>query len=282
NERLSGFTNNKIEIDANISSQFISALLLIAPVLPDGLEIELLGNVSSEPYIKMTLEIMRHFGISSKWNKNIIKVKKQKYLSTEYSVEADWSAAAYWYSMVALSDNAAIFLKGLKSQSLQGDSIIKELFLPFGVVTEFSNTGVFITKEYEELPSTPQILDFSANPDIAQTIIVVCAAKKANYKFTGLESLRIKETDRIQALQNELKKYNIDFFEETKGIYKIEGTFNASAVPLIESYNDHRMLMSFAPLALCNNKIMLSNPTCVKKSYPDFWNDIKMCGFKIL
>ena len=230
----------------------------------------------------MTLEIMRHFGVKSQWLTNVIIVKNQKYIPSEYNVESDWSSAAYWYSMIALSDDSAVFLKGLKRKTIQGDTIIKDLFLPFSVITEFSNNGIFISKGTECLPDTYKIIDFSSNPDLAQTFIVLCAAKNAKYKFTGLESLRIKETDRIKALQNELIKFNVDLAEETSEIFVLKGIFNSKAIPLIETYNDHRMAMSFAPLALVCDKIMINNPLCVKKSYPDFWKHLKKCGFKTL
>jgi 3-phosphoshikimate 1-carboxyvinyltransferase len=279
NGDLSIFKRNKIKIQANISSQFISAILMIAPLLPYGLEIELDGNISSIPYIEMTRGIMRNFGIISEWHNNTIIIKKQDYIPAEYTIESDWSNAACWYSMAALSEDTTIFLKGLKRNSFQGDAIIKEWLLPFGVITEFSDTGAFITKDCENLSKLPAIIDFSANPDLAQTMIVLCAAKGASCKFTGLESLRIKETDRIQALQNELIKFNISLVEDIHGIFNINGTFNSNAYSYIESYNDHRMAMAFAPLALKCGKISINNPYCVKKSYPALWEDIEITGF---
>jgi len=273
------FKRNKIKIQANISSQFVSAILMIAPLLPYGLEIELDGNISSIPYIEMTRGIMRHFGITSEWLDNTIIIKKQDYIPAEYTIESDWSSAACWYSMAALSEDTNVFLKGLKRNSFQGDAIIKEWFLPFGIITEFSDTGAFITKDSENLLKLPAVIDFSANPDLAPTIIVLCAVKGALCKFTGLESLRMKETDRIQALQNELIKFNVSLVEDTHGIFNIHGAFNANASSYIETYNDHRMAMAFAPLTLKCRKISINNPSCVKKSYPALWEDIEIAGF---
>ena len=272
---------NILKLSANISSQYISALLLIASELPDGIDIEMEGAVSSKPYIDMTLGIMRHFGIDSNYKGNKISIKKQSYIPCEYTIESDWSSASYWYAMSALANDPAVFLKGLKRRSLQGDSIIQEWFKPFGIVTEFSDTGAFITKGKEDLSALPEIIDFSDHPDLAQTIIVLCAAKNIKSRFTGLESLRIKETDRIKALQNELMKFDVHFYEDSKGVYILSGDFNTKISPIIETYNDHRMAMAFAPLALVCKEICINNPSCVKKSYTAFWEDLKIAGFNI-
>ena len=281
NGSISEFTTNKIRISANISSQFISALLLIAPTLPLGLEIELEEKISSTPYILMTLEIMQQFGIVSEFVGNFIRIEKQNYIQSEINIEPDWSNAAYWYSMAVLSNDPAIFLKGLKRKSLQGDSIIKEIFLPLGINTEFSDNGAFITKSNEYILKFPDMIDFSDNPDLAQTLIVLCAAKGVKCKFTGLESLKIKETDRIKALQNEIAKFDISLIEEKKGLYYNNGFFNINASPVIETYNDHRMAMAFAPLSLLCKNITIKEPQCVMKSYPGFWKDLKLAGFVI-
>lgn len=276
--RESNFTKNKISIKADISSQFISALLMIAPVLPEGLEIEFTENVISRPYIEMTLAIMHHFGIERECNTCGVKIYKQNYQATTYTAESDWSCASYWYLIAALSKDPAIFLKGLKRQSFQGDAIVQKLFKPFGIITEFSDAGAFITKSDEDFSIIPTTIDFTDNPDIAQTYIVLCAAKNIHCKFTGLQSLRIKETDRIQALQNELKKFSIQFIEKEFNVFSLHGKFNP--VPaIINTYNDHRMAMAFAPLALLCHELKITNPLCVEKSYPSFWNDIKVTGF---
>jgi 3-phosphoshikimate 1-carboxyvinyltransferase len=276
----SNFTKNKIKINTDISSQFISALLMIAPLLPNGIEIEFTGKIVSLPYIEMTLSIMQHFGIEAKYSEKGINIKKQDYQPATYIIESDWSCASYWYMIAALSNDPAIFLKGLKRQSFQGDSVIQEWFKPFGIITEFSDTGVFITKTNQDFSALPDIIDFTENPDIAQTMIVLSAAKSLKCKFTGLESLRIKETDRIDALQKELEKFDIQLKEEKNNVFSIAGTFNFSSAT-IETYNDHRMAMAFAPLALIIPKINISNPNCVEKSYPGFWVALEKVGFSI-
>jgi 3-phosphoshikimate 1-carboxyvinyltransferase len=276
----SNFTKNKISIKADVSSQFISALLMIAPVLPEGLKIEFSGKIISRPYIEMTLAIMHQFGIEVECSDSGIKIHKQNYQPTTYTVESDWSCASYWYLIAALSNDPAIFLKGLKRQSFQGDAIVQELFKPFGIITEFSDTGAFITKTDEDFSIIPTTIDFTEYPDLAQTYIVLCAAKNIHFKFTGLQSLRIKETDRILALQNELKKFSIQFIEKEFNVFSIHGKFNP--VPaIINTYNDHRMAMAFAPLALLCHELKITNPLCVEKSYPTFWEDLEESGFSI-
>ncbi|HNW98842.1 MAG TPA: 3-phosphoshikimate 1-carboxyvinyltransferase [Bacteroidales bacterium] len=270
-----------IKIPANISSQFISSLLMIAPVLENGMNMVLVGDISSKPYIEMTLSIMKHFGIEYLWEGNKISIRNQNYIPAEYNVESDWTNASYWYSIVALAKNAAIFLKGLKRNSFQGDAVISKWFEPFGVVSEFTDKGVFITKGVEDFSKFPRIIDFSANPDLAQTIIVLAAATDISCRFTGLESLRIKETDRIAALQNELKKFNVHFIEEAKDIYILKNNFNKNNSPEIATYNDHRMAMSFAPLAVICKELSIAEPEVVEKSYPRFWDDLKLAGFEI-
>jgi 3-phosphoshikimate 1-carboxyvinyltransferase len=278
NGSISNFTKNNIRITSDISSQFISALLMIAPVLPEGLIIEFSEKPVSRPYIEMTLAIMKHFGIVGKCSANGITISKQNYKSTTYTIESDWSCASYWYLIAALAKDPAVFLKGLKRQSFQGDSVVQELFKPFGIITEFSDTGAFITKADEDFSSIPSTIDFTDNPDLAQTFIVLCAAKNIQCKFTGLQSLKIKETNRIQALKNELKKFNVIFNEEVANVFSLHGKFNP--VPaIIETHNDHRMAMAFAPLAILCPEIKITNPGCVEKSYPTFWNDIEKTGF---
>ena len=277
----SNLIKNKIRINADISSQFISALLMIAPVLPDGLEIEFINNIISRPYIDMTLAIMHQFGIEAICTERSIKILKQNYKPTAYSIESDWTCASYWYMIAALSTDPAIFLKGLKSKSFQGDSIATKWFLPFGIVTEFSDTGAFLTKTTEDFTTIPDIFDFTDYPDLAQTFIVLCAAKNIRCKFTGLQSLRVKETDRIQALQNELENFSVQFREETSGIFSLNGVFKPSQA-IIETYNDHRMAMAFAPLALLCPQLTISNPSCIEKSYPSFWENMEETGFPII
>lgn len=281
NGSLSTLNKKEIQIPANISSQFISAILMIAPTLPEGIILKMEGKIASIPYIQMTLQIMEAFGIKSTFKKNTITIRPQNYLPTIYHVESDWSSASYWYSILALSyDNSAIFLEGLKRKSMQGDAIIKEIFEPFGIITEHSDNGIFITKTQADLSGIPDYYDFTDYPDLAQTIIVLCAALGIKCGFTGLESLKIKETDRVQALQNELKKFNVQLIEESDDIYVLKGKFKPTST-IIETYEDHRMAMAFAPYALICDEIKIENPDCVNKSYPGFFNDLEQVGFLV-
>jgi len=281
NGSLSTLNKKEINIPAAISSQFISAILMIAPSLPEGITLKMVGKIASIPYIQMTLQIMEAFGIKSTFKNNTITIRPQNYLPTIYHVESDWSSASYWYSMLALSDDSsAIFLEGLKRKSMQGDAIIKEIVEPFGIISEYSDTGIFITKTQADYSLIPQYYDFTDYPDLAQTIIVLCAALGIKCGFTGLESLKIKETDRVQALQNELKKFNVQLIEESEGIYALKGKFKPTAAT-IETYQDHRMAMAFAPYALICDEIKIENPDCVNKSYPGFFNDLEQVGFLV-
>ena len=281
NGSLSLFNKKRVKIPGNISSQFISALLMIAPTLPSGLEIEIEGKISSRPYVEMTRQIMFHFGVESKWVENVITIEHQNYNPKDFNIESDWSSASYWYAIAASADDPAIFLKGLQRQSFQGDSVLKEWFTSLGISTEFSDTGAFITKGIEKPSGLPVIIDFTEHPDLAQTFIVYCAANGLKHKFTGLESLRIKETDRILALQNELKKFGVLFTEESPGIFSLISEFDKNTNPFVETYNDHRMAMAFAQLSLYCKEVTIKNPSCTNKSYLSFWNDCKLCGFKI-
>lgn len=272
-------TNNKITIRGDISSQYISALLMIAPVLPNGLELTLTGKVGSRPYILMTLNLMKHFGAEHTWEGDTIKVGHQKYQENAYTIEADWSAASYWYSIVALSEdkNAKIELVGLRKKSNQGDSVLVELMNQLGVQSTFTENSVILTKKEAQ---SSVVWDFSDCPDIAQTISVVCAAKGISAELTGLESLRIKETDRIDAIKNELAKFGVTVEVEGDEVIKIPSPkFTMPSDAFINTYKDHRMAMAFAPLALLGN-ITIEDDQVVNKSYPDFWRDLKTVGFK--
>lgn len=271
-------TVDNIKIRGDVSSQYISALLMIAPILPNGLTLELEGKVGSKPYILMTLNLMKHFGVTSEWNDNIIKVAHQKYSSNDYTIESDWSGASYWYSIAALADVAEIELLGLRKESNQGDSVLVELMEKLGVKSTFTDTGVILTKtEAEECLEW----DFTHCPDIAQTISVVCAVKGISAKMTGLESLRIKETDRIDAIKEQLEKFGVQV--EVVGDEEIlinKPEFKLPEAPSIDTYDDHRMAMAFAPIALlCDLEI--EDKSVVNKSYPDFWKDLEHAGFTV-
>ena len=266
-----------ISIKGNISSQYITALLLIAPNLPLGLELEIEGDLTSRPYVEMTLAMLKQAGIQHSWTDNVISIARQDFKETSIWVEPDWSAASYWYAIAALSDEADIFLPGLTSYSLQGDSVITEIMANFGITSQFKDGGVHLTKEPK--PIVRKIFDLKSCPDLAQTVIVVCAALGHEATFTGLETLKIKETDRIAALQNELAKIGVKLIEKGQ-VYKLD--CSEKQIPqrvLFNTYEDHRMAMAFAPLAIIIPEVEFEDANVVEKSYPAFWTDLEKVGF---
>jgi 3-phosphoshikimate 1-carboxyvinyltransferase len=269
----------KISIKGNISSQYITALLLIAARLPLGLELHIEGELTSRPYVEMTLTMLKQAGIQHNWQDNIIAIEHQEYAQTSLHIEPDWSAASYWYAIAALSDEAELFLPGLTSYSLQGDSVITELMANFGITSQFKDGGVLLTKEPK--PIFRKIFDLKECPDLAQTIIVVCAALGHDASFTGLETLKIKETDRILALQTELAKIGVKLIE--KGlVYKLD--CSEKQIPqrmFVSTYDDHRMAMAFAPLATVIPELEIEDADVVEKSYPAFWKDLQKVGFEV-
>ncbi|MBC7744671.1 MAG: 3-phosphoshikimate 1-carboxyvinyltransferase [Flavobacterium sp.] len=270
---------SRIAVNGNISSQYISSLLLIAPKLPLGLELEIESKLTSTPYVEMTLSMLEKAGIRYDWTDKIIKIKKQEYRNSEIIVEPDWSAASYWYAIAALSDEAEFFLPGLNAYSLQGDSRITEIMANFGISSQFKDGGVYLKKEPKKLERL--IFDFKDCPDLAQTVIVCCAALGHNATFTGLETLKIKETDRINALQTELKKIGVKLHEKNL-VCKLDCTgLNFPDKVFIATYDDHRMAMAFTPLALKIAQLEIENYHVVNKSYPGFWNDLKTAGFMV-
>ena len=279
--QLNGFSfkgNKEISIRGDVSSQFISAILMVAPLLPEGLKLQITGALGSKPYIEMTLAQMKHFGIqaSTDWTKGTIEIPAQTYRLQPFSVESDWSGASYWYSMVALSpfEDCSLELLGLKEDSLQGDSAIKAIMEPLGVKSTFTGRGYLLTK----IPSQASLAwDFTDCPDLAQTICVIAAVKNISLTLTGLESLKVKETDRVLALQNELKKLGATLTEkEANHLYVVEGDFGSiSDIEPIETYDDHRMAMAFAPVAM-QKEITLKDPSVVNKRYPSFWKHISL------
>ena len=276
--KLKGFNysgNNELRIKGNVSSQYISALLLVAPKLPGGLTLKLDGEVGSKPYIEMTLKQMGFFGIDYKvsWETNTITVPPQKYTSKPYVIESDWSGASYWYSIVALADDAVVELLGLKKDSLQGDSAIVDIMGHLGVESIFTEGGVLLRKTQAAASIG---WDFSDCPDLAQTVAVCCAIKNIDLSLTGIESLKIKETDRVFALQEELKKLGCQLKEiEANHHYEVSsipGTI-VSKVPSIHTYDDHRMALAFAPVGMVRS-IIIEDPDVVVKSYPGYWTDL--------
>ncbi len=275
----------KIQLPADTSSQYITALLLIAPTLENGLELELIGNIVSLPYIKMTLKLMEYFGVETEFVDNKIYVRSGKYQAKPIYIEADWSAATYYYSMAILANKAKIELVGLTQQQLQGDAIITAIADSFGVETTWKENAICIEKV-----RNPDFgfyhFDFIECPDIAQTVLAFAAAKNISVDCNGLQTLRIKETDRIAAMHTELQKLGLASLSELNsnnwmleiGAPPANHTSNSVA---IHTYDDHRMAMAFAPLCLTLDTITIEEPNVVSKSYPLFWDDLKKLGFQI-
>ena len=272
-------------LNGSVSSQFISALLMIAPVMTNGLKLHLRGDIISKPYINLTIKLMLRYGVIVFEENQTFTIPPQQYSQVEnFTVESDWSAASYWYEAMALckNNNATISLQGLLKDSLQGDRDIVELFDKLGVKTSFTSSGVTLTKKQPALNGKFDF-DFVSIPDMAQTVVVTCAALNIPFRFTGLQSLKIKETDRLEALKAELRKlgYLLEIHNENTLEWNGERC-EADNSPVVATYKDHRMAMAFAPLALCiENGIRIANPEVVSKSYPLYWNDLKNAGFVI-
>jgi 3-phosphoshikimate 1-carboxyvinyltransferase len=275
----------EVEMDGNVSSQYISALLMISPELPNGLVIKFKGEVTSRPYVNMTLKMMEEFRVYGQWHDHYISVSKQKYHKKSepyylFEVEADWSSASYWHAIAALSDEADFTITGLKHPSLQGDSIVGDIFSFLNVKTEYIVDGIHLkkTKGHKEHFG----FDFSDCPDLAQTCAVAVGALNIPALFNGVHTLRIKETDRIIALKNELKKIGVDVEILNDNSIEINPPpILLSSPTTINTYDDHRMAMAFSALAMKLDSITIDHPEVVKKSYPDFWNDLRSVGFII-
>src|SRR5690606_35193797 len=306
--------NAKVSLEANVSSQYISALLLIAPKLPKGLEIEVKGKITSRPYIEMTLQLLNKIGVETYFKENLIKVlpKKESNEPLHITVESDWSSASYYYSIIALSRlNTKIHLKYYQMHSLQGDSVLAELYEHFGVKTIYEQNGITLTK-YQNANSSITF-DLNSCPDIAQTIAVTAFALGLPCSLYGLHTLKIKETDRLSALKTEIKKLggNVTITKEaihiqafkiketdklsaryaervnlarnvtiTKDAIYIQASSHINPQVTLETYNDHRMAMAFAPLALTSS-LQINRAEAVSKPYPGFWEDLKSIGFQI-
>lgn len=265
----------KITIDASISSQYISALMLIAPYLNNGLEIELEGKIASRPYIEMTAGLMQRCGVTPDFNSNIITIPQAKYTGTTLTVESDWSAASYWCAFSALANGSTITLEGLQQNSLQGDSVGANWMQGFGVNTAYTSAGVQLTSSSPSITHFEQ--DFSNCPDLAPTFVCLCAAMGIPAQFYGLETLSIKESNRTAALAAELCKLGVDFFQ--MGDYwqlTPNNRLKEIAEPItFATYNDHRMAMAFAMFAFVLPRITIEDTEVVQKSYPTFWDDFK-------
>lgn len=264
----------KIRIRGDVSSQYISAVLMIAPLLPLGLELELEGKVGSRTYIEMTLELMAQFGIVYSWNGNIINITPQTYQATHFAVESDWSGASYWFSLLACADSGSFFLNGLKEKSLQGDAAIVEIMTHLGIRSTFQEGGLLLEKQ---AVTGLKNWDFTHCPDLAQTVAVTCAILGQNAVFTGLESLRIKETDRILALQQELAKFNAELREISPDTFQVIPSVTMPRRVQIHTYEDHRMAMAFMPL-VTKTELWIEDPEVVNKSYPSFWTQVALTG----
>ena len=275
-------TKNKVSLDANVSSQYISALLLIASKLENGLELTLNGKITSVPYINMTLSLLSELNIETKFEGNVISVKplQEKVETKTLTVESDWSSASYFYSIAALAEvGTSIEISSYKKDSLQGDSALAEIYKSFGVSTVFQDKGVLLTKENEVNKETTIDFNLANSPDIAQTIAVTAFALGLESNLTGLHTLKIKETDRLAALKTEIEKLGgaVDITNETLHL-KVTNEIKENVA--IATYNDHRMAMAFAPLAL-KTPLEIEDYMVVSKSYPTFWDDLKQLGFDI-
>ncbi len=268
----------KVNIPANVSSQYISALLLVAPKLENGIELTLIGNITSVPYIKMTLALLNDLNIQTSFEGNVIRVyPKPEVESKEITVESDWSSASYFFSLVALSKTATISLSSYKATSLQGDSALVEIYAKMGVETRFENNKMTLVKQ-QNFKLEPLNLELNNTPDIAQTIVVTCLGLGIGCHLTGLHTLKIKETDRLEALRIELTKLGANITVTNDSLTLVASTHINSNIA-IATYNDHRMAMAFAPLAL-KVPIIIDNAEVVSKSYPDFWKDLESLGFQ--
>ena len=284
--RIQGTTLTKshISLPGNISSQYISALLMIAPTLKNGLQVTLTGDIISRPYIDLTLQLMKDFGAQASWlNDHELKVEPQPYRSTPYYIEGDWSAASYWHEIVALSKDATITLPSLFRKSYQGDSKMADQFALLGARTSYKENGITILKpKMVDISQAIHVnLDFTNQPDLAQTFVVTCALQNITFRFTGLQTLKIKETDRIAALICEMKKLGYVLHEAEDSILYWDGERCERSGEAIDTYEDHRMAMAFAPACLVLPDICINNPHVVSKSYPRYWDDLRAAGFTI-
>ena len=273
-------TKSNVQMKANVSSQYISALLLIAPTLENGLTLHLEGEITSTPYIKMTLSLLNELGVQTSFETNTITVFPFRQLTSKtFVVESDWSSASYFYSIVALSPvGTQIAISEYKSTSLQGDAILQKIYKDLGVESTFNGTTLILKRIETSFPNCLSI-DLSNAPDIAQTIAITCLGLKIDCDLTGLHTLKIKETDRLVALQNEIQKLGTTITITNKSL-QLKSPLNLNSDVVISTYNDHRMAMAFAPLAL-KTPLFIDDAEVVSKSYPDFWNDLKAIGFTI-
>lgn len=272
---------NKVSLPANVSSQYISALLLIAPKLENGIVLTLEGEITSLPYIQMTLGLLDEIGIKTSFVKNkIVVTQKSKIVNQKSTIESDWSSASYWYSIIALSDiGTSITLSYFKEKSLQGDSVLVEIYKEFGVETIFNNDNSITISKVSNCQLKTVNCELNKTPDIAQTIAVTCLGLEIHCELSGLHTLKIKETDRLLALKTELEKFGAEVSISEDSLL-MTASVNLKKPKDINTYQDHRMAMAFAPLAT-KIPIVINDAQVVSKSYPNFWNDLKLAGFTI-
>lgn len=270
-------TQNLVSIQADVSSQYISALMMIGPVLSDGLVLQLEGKISSYPYIQMTLKLMQSLGIVCAIQGNTITIKSGNYQGKSVQVEGDWSAASYYYSIAAIAQHAEMRIAGIYKNSLQGDAVLPEIYSSLGVETLFTDNACILRRKGNAAEQFT--FDFSDCPDLAQTVVVTCAVLGIAGKFTGLESLKIKETDRTAALAKELQKFGVDFFNNGEA-WILNGKMSRGTIVSVDTYEDHRMAMCFAPVAVVQ-PIIIREKNVVNKSYPSFWDDLSSIGFSV-
>ena len=263
--------SKKLSLLGDISSQFISALLLVAPTIENGLTLEITSKVLSKPYIAMTLGLMSDFGIEYSWENNIIKVEQQNYLAKNIEVENDWSAASFWYSFLALSKSGEIKIPNLYANSLQGDSVLSSIYLKLGIKTEFNEDSIVLYKTKNIAKELE--LDLSNHPDLALPIIVTCCGLGIKAHLMGLESLKVKESNRLECIKKELKKFNVSCEIDSSSIIVKENQKIVQPNTIIECHNDHRIAMSIAPLSMKVDSIKFDDKEVVNKSYPKFWED---------
>ena len=271
----------EVSLDGSVSSQYISALLMVAPIMEKGLRLHLTGEVISKPYLQLTVGLMKLFGAEVAEDGQTLTIAPQPYKAVPLAVEADWSAASYWYEMAALSAEAEVTLHGLFPDSVQGDAAIAALYEPFGVETFFRPEGV-VLKRTKPILRAPLNLNLTDMPDMAQTLAVTCAMLGLPFYFDGLRSLKIKETDRLAALCTELRRFGFVLIEREGGKLEWNGKrCEAERRPVVRTYEDHRMAMAFAPAAICRatEGVRIADVEVVSKSYPHFWDDLRRAGF---
>jgi 3-phosphoshikimate 1-carboxyvinyltransferase len=263
--------SKKLSVSGKISSQFISALLMIAPRIENGVALEITSEVLSKPYIDMTLNLMSKFGIKYIWENNLIKIKEQSYLAKNIEVENDWSAASFWYSFLSLSKSGKIKIPNLYANSIQGDSIVSSIYSELGIKTEFNENSIILSKTKNIAKEIE--LDLSNYPDLGLPIIVTCAGHGIKARLIGLESLKIKESNRLECIKKELRKFNIICKIDSSSIKIKESQKIVQPKSIVECHNDHRIAMSIAPLSMKVGSIKFDDKNVVNKSYPKFWED---------